>query len=305
MFPLPRGEKVRRTKRWNHRAHPLPNLWLRPNEACAPRTEQPFVCASCKRVASQRRNLWIFHAKTVHTVNDQQHTILFVAAAVYFRQRLSDPGDGEPHAAAGVHPGHADRSGLWSYRFANALGYFIRRNRIVRIEERNFSPGCPAPACGEPDRFVMHIVIVGSGQDLVAFAQRQPMIKKSQARRRVLRQRDVLPVAADVIGEGAANLQRDVLISLREDRVLNGKQRICVYLGPVLLYRLTHRPWVGGQEKQCEMNVIRSQFKLPAHRFPVFEIDRSVFLSFSFDENRRKRSGCKRQRTTDEKIPAS
>src|SRR6476646_3208724 len=89
-FLLPRSKKVGRTERWNHRAHPLPNLRLRPNEAGAPRTEQPFVCAGRKRVASQRGDLWIFHAKPVHAVNDQQHTILFVAVPVYVRQRLSD-----------------------------------------------------------------------------------------------------------------------------------------------------------------------------------------------------------------------
>src|SRR6476620_11557931 len=148
---------------------------------------------------------------------------------------------------------------------------------------------------------MMDIVIVRSGQDLVAFAQRQPMIEKGQTGRRVLRQRDVLPVAANVVGDGAANLQWDVLVGLHENRVLNGKQRICIYLRPVLLYRLTHSFRVGGQKKQCEMNIIRRQFKLPANRFPVFEIGRRVFPGFSFYENRRKRSGSERQRTTDEK----
>ena len=151
MFLLPCGEKVRRTKRWNHRAHFLPNRWLCPNETGTSRTEQPFVRAGGKRVASQRRDLWIFHAKPVNTVNDQQHTILFVAAPVYVRQRLSDPRDRQPHAAAGVHPGDADRPRLWSDRFANAFGYFIGRNRVVRIEERNFAPGRSATSCGEPD----------------------------------------------------------------------------------------------------------------------------------------------------------
>jgi hypothetical protein len=108
-------------------------------------------------------------------------------------------------------------------------------------------------------------MIVGSSQDLVAFAQRQSMIKKSQARGRVLRQRDVLAIAANVVANGATDLQRDVLVSLHENRALNSKQRVCIYLRPVLLYRLTHRPWVGRQKKQCEMNVIRSQFELPAH----------------------------------------
>src|SRR6476619_4367293 len=305
MFLLPRGKKVRRTKRWNHRAHSLPNLWLRPNEAGASRTEQPFVCASRKRVASQRRDLWIFHAKPVHAVNDQQYTILFIAAAVYFRQCLSDPGDGQPHAAAGVHPGDADRSRLWPNRFANAFRYFIRRNRVVRIEERNFAPGRSATPCAEPDGFVMHIVIVRSGQDLVAFAQRQPMIEKGQTGRRVLRQRDVLPVAANVVGDGAADLQWDVLVGLHENRALNGKQRICIYLLPVLLYRLTRTFRVAREQKECAVTVIRSQFKLPTHGFPVVEIGGSVFPGFSFNENRRERSRSQRQRTTDEKIAAS
>src|SRR5437016_741383 len=152
MVLLPRGKKVRRTKRWNHWTHPLPNRWLCPNEACAPRTEQPFVCSSRKRVASQRGDLWIFHAKTVHTVNDQQHTILFVAAAVYFRQRLSDPGD-------------------------------------------------------------------------------------------------VPPVAANVVGDRAAYLQRNVLVSLHENRALNGKQRIGINSCPILFYRSAHRSGVRGQKE--------------------------------------------------------
>src|SRR5262252_8099447 len=95
----------------------------------------------------------------------------------------------------------------------------------------------------------MRIMIVRSGQDLVAFPQRQPMIKKSQARRRVLCQCDVLRVAADVVGHGTADLQRDVFVSLHENRVLNGKQWVCIYFRPVLFYRLTHGSRVGGQKK--------------------------------------------------------
>src|SRR4029453_11871497 len=97
---------------------------------------------------------------------------------------------------------------------------------------------------------MMDIVIVCSGQDLVPFSQRQPMIEKSQTRRRVLRQRNVLPVAANLVGGGTADRQRDVLVSLLQNRALSGKQRICIYLRPVLLYRLTDRSGVGGWEKK-------------------------------------------------------
>src|SRR4029077_9119654 len=144
---------------------------------------------------------------------------------------------------------------------------------------------------------MMDIVIVRSGQDLVALAQRQPMIEKGQTGRRVLCQCDVLPVTADVVGDGAADLQWDVLVGLHENRALNGKQRICIYLRPVLLYRLTHRFRVGRQKKKCEMKVNRTQYKLPTHGFPVVEIGGSVFPGFSFNENRRERSRSQRQRT--------
>jgi hypothetical protein len=62
----------------------------------------------------------------------------------------------------------------------------------------------------------MHVVIMRSGQGLVAFAQRQPMIEKSQARCRVLCQRDVLPVAANVVSDGTADLQRDEHSTVQE-----------------------------------------------------------------------------------------
>src|SRR5690242_16580150 len=136
MFLLPRGKELRRTKRWNHRTHFFPDVWLRPNETGAARTEQPFVCAGGKGVASQRRDLWIFHANSMHTVHDQKHTIGLIAAAVYFRQCFSDPRDRQPHATAGMHPGDAECTRVWSNRFADANGYFIRGNCVVRIEKR-------------------------------------------------------------------------------------------------------------------------------------------------------------------------
>ena len=95
----------------------------------------------------------------------------------------------------------------------------------------------------------MRIVVVRSGQDLVPFAQRQPMIKKSRARGGVLRQCVVLRVAAGVVGQGTADLPRDIFVSVDENRVLNGKQWVCIYFRPVLLYRLTHGSRVGGQKK--------------------------------------------------------
>ena len=50
-----------------------------------------------------------------------------------------------------------------------------------------------------------------------------------------------------------------------EKRVLHSEQRICIYLRPVLLYRVAHSSGMRGQKEQGEMNVIRSEFELTTH----------------------------------------
>ena len=100
MFLFPGFENVRRSKCRNHRAHFLPNCGLCPNEPGAAGSKHPFVRAGGKRVAAQGRDFRIFHSQPVHSVNDQQHTILFFAAAVRFGNALRDTRDREPHAAA-------------------------------------------------------------------------------------------------------------------------------------------------------------------------------------------------------------
>src|SRR5690349_12370996 len=109
----------------------------------------------------------------------------------------------------------------------------------------------------------MHVVLLRCSLDLVPFAERARGVKKSEAGGRVLRQCDVLRIAADVVSERTADLERNVVVSLHEKSVFNGKQRIRIYLRAVLLYGLAHRSRVRREEKQCEMNVTRSEFKLP------------------------------------------
>src|SRR5215813_4469234 len=102
----------------------------------------------------------------------------------------------------------------------------------------------------------MHKVIVRGGEDFVAFAQRQALIEKCQAGGRVLRQRDVLRVATDVIGNGAADLKRNTTADWFEDRAVDGKQRVGVNLCPVSLDCLAHSSRVRREKKESQMNVI-------------------------------------------------
>src|SRR5206468_12770483 len=106
----------------------------------------------------------------------------------------------------------------------------------------------------------MHVVVVRSCQDFVAFAQWQSVVEQSQTGRGILGKRDVLRDATNVAGDGTADLQGDVLVSRFENRVVNCNKRISIDLLPVLLDRLSHRPGMRRQKEQREMNVISSQF---------------------------------------------
>ena len=52
----------------------------------------------------------------------------------------------------------------------------------------------------------MNVMVVRSRQDLIAFAQRQSVVEKSETGRSVLGKRDVMRVASDVAGDGPADL---------------------------------------------------------------------------------------------------
>src|SRR5262245_26573336 len=100
MFAFPRLEDVWRTKRWNHGTHAPPDCRFCPNKSGAARPKQPFVGTGRECVAANNGDLRIFHAEAVHAIDDQEHTILFIASAIYIGERLGDARDRESHAAA-------------------------------------------------------------------------------------------------------------------------------------------------------------------------------------------------------------
>src|SRR5207248_4997971 len=106
----------------------------------------------------------------------------------------------------------------WSDRLANALCDFVRRNRVVGIEKRNLAPGRSATPGGQSNGFVMHVVIVRSRKNFIAFAQRQSVVEKGETGRGVLGQRDVLRIATNVAGDGPAYLHRNIFVTRFKDR---------------------------------------------------------------------------------------
>src|SRR4029077_4722472 len=170
--------------------------------------------------------------------------IVLVATGIYFSKLLRNTRDREAHAAAGVDPCYTYSARLWSDCLANAFHDFIRRNQVEGIEQRNLAPGRAAASGRESNRLVMHVVVVRRRHDFIAFAQRQSVVEKSEAGCGILSKCDVLRIATDVVGEGTADLQRNILVSWFEKCAINGNKGIGIALFPVLLDCLAHRPGV-------------------------------------------------------------
>src|SRR5581483_6268682 len=160
MFLFPRLVWFKRKETGNHRTHFLPNCRFCPNKPCASGSKQPFMGTGGKRIASQVRDLWILHAESVHTIDDQEHPILLWPIPIRIRNLLCNTRNRKTHTTAGVDPCHAHCTRFWSDCLSNTLRDFIRRDGSERIEQRNLAPGRSATAGGQSNGFVMHIVIV-------------------------------------------------------------------------------------------------------------------------------------------------
>ena len=97
---------------------------------------------------------------------------------------------------------------------------------------------------------MLRIMVVDGGEHLIALAQRQTVIDKREASSRVLRQRNVLRVAADVVCHRLRDLQRQVSLWFLKHRPVHRKKRIVVQYLPVPLDGLAHRPRMRSNVKQ-------------------------------------------------------
>ena len=90
----------------------------------------------------------------------------------------------------------------------------------------------------------MDVVIVVGGQDFVACLQGQPVIDQRQSGGGVLCQGDVFGTAADVLGDGHGDVERNVVFGRFEHPALDGQEWVGVELSAIGLDGRSHRPWV-------------------------------------------------------------
>src|SRR4051812_46102139 len=94
---------------------------------------------------------------------------------------------------------------------------------------------------------MMHVVVVIGGQHFIAFAQWQSLINEREAGGRVRCERDIVGIAANVVGDGAAYLEGKILLRALEEGRFHGDKGIRIQLAAVLLDGLADGPRMRSQ----------------------------------------------------------
>ena len=97
----------------------------------------------------------------------------------------------------------------------------------------------------------MDVVIVVRRQNVITLFQRQAVIDQREPGRGVLRERDVIGIAADVLRDARADSERHVVFRALEESALDGEKGIRIELSPIRLDRFPHRPRMGGQIEEA------------------------------------------------------
>ncbi|MCY1424027.1 hypothetical protein D9M71_397580 [compost metagenome] len=107
-----RGEVFILRKRRNGRGQLLQLGGRRADDPGTPRPEHPLVRTGDEVVAVEVGKAHVFDAKAMHTVDHVDDLVLLVTLAIDLAHQRADLAHWQFHAAAGVHPGHAQHPGF-------------------------------------------------------------------------------------------------------------------------------------------------------------------------------------------------
>jgi len=193
----------------------------------------------------------------------------FIASGIHFRNCICDPANRKPQTAGRMDPRHTHDTRLDADAFANAVYDLVGRDRAKRIEKGDLAPRRAAATGRQADGLMMDVVIVGGRKHFVALTKRQSVIDERETGGRVLGERDILRVAADVTGNGPARFQRHIFLRTLEERGLHRHEWICIELAAIFLDCFANRTRMRGQIEKAKMSVVGRKIELPAHCSPI------------------------------------
>lgn len=232
-----------------------------------PRAEQPLVGAGDEVVAVEVGEADVFHAETMHAVDHVDDPVLFVALLVEFAHQLADLADRQLHAAARLHPGHAQHPGLRADLSGDAGQDLVGGNPVRVLEQRELADLGTHALVPVFQGGVGGVVLVGGGQDLLARLHQQAAVDRRQAVGGAAGERHLARLHGEVATCPGASL-----VLVFPDFLampVHRFARVAVEADPQALDGLPHRPRVGGEEEVGEVQILRVEIELLAQRFPL------------------------------------
>ncbi|MCY1427642.1 hypothetical protein D9M71_434990 [compost metagenome] len=221
----------------------------------APGAEHPFVSAGDEEVAVHVGKGEVFDAKTVHPVDHVQDVVLLVALTVLLFDQLADFADRQFHAAARLHPGHAQYASLRADAFGNRIQHFIHGNVAAVVEQLELAHLGALALLTKFQGVVGGVMLVFADQDFLVRAHMNAAIDHRQAFGGAAGQRDLLGFGIEVASGPDPHVVLAFLGFLQVP--VHGPARVAVDVGAVHVDRVAHRRGVRGDEEIGEMQVVR------------------------------------------------
>ena len=187
-------------------------------------------------------------------------------------QRCGDLADGQPDAAAGMHPGQPHRARPRPDAPEQGADDRIGAGRRRLLEQRNHAHARAGAVDRQPDRLMVRVMIVRGAQHLVPGLQRQPLVHQCQAGGGIAGQADILRPRAQVVGNFRLHLYVQVVRPFREHAVLDGDEGIAVDGATIAFDSRPHGGRMAGDEEAGEVHPLRIQRELGANGLPAGEV---------------------------------
>ena len=218
-------------------------------------TEHPFMRAGDEEVAMHVRKIEVFDTETMHAVDHVKNAIFVVAVAVQLFHQLADFADGQFHAAARLHPGHAQHTGIRSNALGNRRQHFVLRNVATAFEQLELADLHPVLLLAVIQRVIGRVVLVFGGEDFLVRAHMDAAVDQRQTLGGAAGEGDLFRGGLEVTSSPRANF---LFAFLGFPQVpVHGSAGVAVEVGAVPVDGFAHGPRVRRHQEVGEVQVVR------------------------------------------------
>ncbi|MNL00319.1 hypothetical protein D3C87_1207500 [compost metagenome] len=197
----------------------------------------------------------VLDAKAVHAVDHIQDAILLVALTVQRFDQFADFTDRQFHAAARLHPSHAQYAGFRTNALGDRVEYFIHGNVAAVFEQLEFAHLGALALLTEFQGVVGGVMLVFADQDFLIRTHMNATVNYCQTFGGAAGEGDLLRLGVEVTTSPDPHVVLAFLGFLQVP--VHGAAGVAVDVGAVHVDRVAHRCRVRGHQEIGEMQVVR------------------------------------------------